>query len=50
VELAIVSFIPNGYAGARATIAVRDFIGYYLDEKEKVEENIMLPGGNSLAP
>lgn len=49
-EIAVVSFIPNGYAGARCVPAARDFIGYYLDEKAKVEENVDLPGGNSLSP
>ena len=49
-EIAVVSFIPNGYAGARATIAARDFIGFYLDLKAKASEVIDLPGGNSLAP
>ena len=49
-ELAIVSFIPNGYAGAQCVPAVRDFVGYYLDEKAKAKEEIDLPGGNALAP
>ena len=49
-ELAIVSFIPNGYAGAQCVPAVRDFVGYYLDEKAKANEEIDLPGGNALAP
>ncbi len=49
-EIAIVSFIPNGYAGAQATRAARDFIGFYLDEKAKTSEVVALPGGNSLAP
>lgn len=49
-EIAIVSFIPNGLAGAQATRAARDFIGFYLDEKAKTDEIISLPGGNSLAP
>lgn len=49
-EIAVVCFIPNGYSGSRATRAVRDFIGYYLDEKAKTAEDITLPGGNSLAP
>lgn len=49
-EIAIVSFIPNGYAGAQATRAARDFIGFYLDEKAKEQEVIELPGGNMLAP
>ena len=49
-QIAIVSFIPNGLAGAQATRAARDFIGFYLDEKAKTEEIVSLPGGNSLAP
>lgn len=49
-EIAVVSFIPNGYAGARATIAARDFIEFYLDLKEKAKEEVSLPGGNALAP
>ena len=49
-EIAVVSFIPNGYAGAHCAPAARDFIGFYLDEKAKVDETISLPGGNSLAP
>lgn len=49
-EIAVVSFIPNGYSGGHATQAARDFIGWYLDEKNKVSEDIDLPGGNTLAP
>ncbi len=49
-EIAIVSFIPNGLAGAQATRAARDFIGFYLDEKAKTNEVVTLPGGNMLAP
>lgn len=49
-KIAIVSFIPNGMAGAQATRAARDFIGFYLDEQAKESEKVVLPGGNSLAP
>ena len=49
-EIAVVSFIPNGFSGGHATQAARDFIGWYLDEKNKVSEDIDLPGGNTLAP
>ena len=49
-EIAVVCHIPNGYAGAQAVRAVRDFIGFYLDEKAKEAEVVALPGGNSLAP
>ncbi|MBQ8135959.1 MAG: hypothetical protein IJ174_00820, partial [Clostridia bacterium] len=49
-NIAVVSFIPNGYAGAHSTQAARDFIGWYLDEVNKGEENLTLPGGNQLTP
>ena len=49
-KIAVVSFIPNGYAGAHATQAARDFIGWYLDEMNKGEEELVLPGGNQLTP
>lgn len=49
-EIALVSFIPNGYSGGHATMAARDFIEFYLDEKAKTSESVILPGGNSLAP
>ena len=49
-KIAVVSFIPNGYAGAHSTQAARDFIGWYLDEMNKGEEDLVLPGGNRLTP
>ena len=49
-EIAVVSFIPNGFSGSYTVAANRDFIGYYLDEKEKQNVTIALPGGNQLAP
>ena len=49
-EIALVSFIPNGFSGSYTVRAARDFIEYYLDEKAKVDVNIALPGGNALAP
>lgn len=49
-EIAVVSFVPNGFSGAYTTTAARDFIKFYLDEKAKKEVEIALPGGNTLAP
>ena len=49
-KIAVVSFVRNGYAGAHATQAARDFVGWYLDELNKTDESITLPGGNQLAP
>mgnify|MGYP003357035885 CR=1 FL=1 len=49
-EIAIACFIPNGYSGAESAPAVRDFIGYYLDQKALRTTDFALPGGNNLAP
>lgn len=49
-EIAVVSFIPNGFSGAYTTTAARDFIKFYLDEKAKKEVDVALPGGNTLTP
>ena len=49
-EIAVVSFVPNGFSGSYTVDANRDFIGYYLDEKAKKDITIALPGGNQLAP
>ena len=49
-EIAIVAFIQNGFSGGHTTSAARDFIEFYLDEKNKVDDSIVLPGGNQLAP
>lgn len=49
-EIAIVSFIPNGYSGAEAAPAARDFIEYYLDQQVLRTTDFVLPGGNHLAP
>lgn len=49
-EIAVVSFVPNGFSGAYTTTAARDFIKFYLDEKAKKSVDIDLPGGNALTP
>ena len=49
-EIALVSFIPNGFSGSYTVRAAKDFIEYYLDEKSKTDVEIALPGGNALAP
>ncbi len=49
-EIALVSFIPNGFSGGYTVSAVKDFITFYLDEKAKTEVEVSLPGGNALAP
>ena len=49
-EIALVSFIPNGFSGGYTVSAVKDFITFYLDEREKTQVDVSLPGGNALAP
>ena len=49
-EIAVVSFIPNGYSGGEASQAARDFIEWYLDQETLRTVDYDLPSGNSLAP
>ena len=49
-EIAVVSFIPNGYSGGEASPAARDFIEWYLDQETLRTVDYDLPSGNSLAP
>ena len=49
-EIAIACFIPNGYSGSEASKAPRDFIEWYMEQKNLRNAEIILPVGNSLAP
>ena len=49
-EIAIACFIPNGYSGSESSMAPRDFVEWYLDQKVLRSVDIPLPIGNSLAP
>ena len=49
-ELALVSYIPNGYSGGYSARAVRDWIEWYMNEKNKVISDISLTTGNELTP
>ena len=49
-EIAVACFIPNGYSGSEACKAPRDFIQWYLDQKELRNVDYNLPVGNSIAP
>ena len=46
-EIAVVSYIPNGFGGAHAIDTVKDIIEYYLDGKEEAATTV-LPSTNSL--
>ena len=49
-EIAVVVFIPSGYSGGMGSIAAREFVEWYLDQKDLRTENSEFPSGNELAP
>ena len=49
-EIAVVVFIPSGYSGGESSLAARDFVQWYLDQKILRNENSVFPAGNQLAP
>lgn len=50
-EIAVVVFIPSGFSGGEASMAAREFVGWYMDQKTlRDNQNSVFPGGNELAP
>ena len=50
-EIAVAVFIPSGFSGGEASMAAREFVGWYMDQKTlRSTENTVFPGGNQLAP
>jgi penicillin-binding protein 2 len=49
-EIAVVVFIPSGYSGGEASMAAREFVGWYMDQKTLRTTNPIFPAGNMLAP
>ncbi|MDD3243766.1 MAG: penicillin-binding transpeptidase domain-containing protein [Eubacteriales bacterium] len=49
-EIAVVVFIPNGYAGSKASTTVRAAVEYYLDGKTNVDNQDNIPSSNTLIP
>lgn len=49
-EIAVAVFIPNGYSGGEASPAARDFIDWYMKQKDLRTTDYTLPYGNSVAP
>lgn len=49
-EIAVVVLIPNGKAGAEATRAARDFIGWWFEDKNKFTGEVPVVPGNQLMP
>jgi len=49
-EIAVVSFIPNGFSGGEASLAAKEFIEWWMDEKNKHTDEPMVVPGNVLMP
>lgn len=50
-EIAVVVFIPSGFSGGEASMAAREFVGWYMDQKTlRDNQSSVFPGGNQLAP
>ena len=49
-EIAVVVFIPSGFSGGEASMAAREFVGWYMDQKTLRTPNTIFPAGNTLAP
>lgn len=50
-EIAVVVFIPSGYSGGQGAVAAREFVEWYMDQKDlRTGDSNVLPYGNSLAP
>jgi len=49
-EIAVVVLIPNGKSGAEATRAARDFIEWWMKDKNKFTGDMPVVPGNQLMP
>ncbi len=49
-EIAVVVFIPSGLSGGEASIAAREFVGWYMDQANLRTTDNVFPAGNMLAP
>ena len=49
-EIAIAVFIPSGFSGGEASMAAREFVGWYMDQKTLRNQTSVFPSGNQLAP
>ena len=49
-EIAVVVFIPSGFSGGEASMAAREFVGWYMDQKTLRTTDVIFPAGNMLAP
>ena len=49
-EIAVICFVPNGYSGGEASLAVKEFVEWWMDERTKDTGDITVVAGNELMP
>ena len=50
-EIAVVVFIPSGFSGGEASMAAREFVGWYMDQKTlRDNQNSVFPGRQPAGP
>jgi len=49
-EISVICFIPNGFSGGEASMAVKEFVEWWMDERVKDTGDIMVVPGNQLMP
>lgn len=49
-EIAVICFIPNGFSGGEGSLAVKEFVGWWMNEREKNTGDITVVSGNQLMP
>ena len=49
-EMEGVDDVVSGYSGGEASMAAREFVGWYMDQKTLRTTNPIFPAGNLLAP
>ena len=49
-EIAMICFIPNGYSGGECSVAVKEFVTWWMGEREKTTGDVTVVGGNQLMP
>lgn len=49
-EIAMICFIPNGFSGGECSVAVKEFVTWWMGEREKATGDVTVVGGNQLMP
>ena len=49
-EIAIICFVPNGYSGGEASLGVKEFVQWWMDERIKDTGDVTVVPGNELMP